>query len=380
MKLKTVPTGVLERLLAFGNRLPVPIAETFGALMLARAIEGANNLGVFNYLGKHGPKRIDEICAALGLRDDIMEALLHALAGSGYLIEEGGAYRNTPMAQRFLVEGSPQYVGNFVRYNDQQRMIWLMLEHIARGRERRPTLSELYQQILAQLMRQMPPEDRELTNLHHGLRDPEIWHNYMYGLKDLANLSLPELQLYLRFGRGMKRLLDIGGGHGAYSIWMCRRYPGLKAVIYDLEGAAAVGREIVAKEGLSHRIEYVTGDLASVESFGAGDFDAAFCFNLIHHLRPDESRALFRKVSRALRRGGSFVVWEEFRDSELKEDDLARFVGVMFLLASGGDTYSFEQVTGWMKESGFGGIKRFRMKSAPGTGLLWGKLEQSSDP
>lgn len=374
MKLISVPTSLIEGFLALGNRLPTPIAETFGAMMLARSIEGANNLGVFNFLGQHGPSSASRICEALHLNEQIVGALLHALEGAGYLELEGDRYRNSPISARFLVEGSPQYVGNFVRYNEQQRMIWLGLEHIARHRDRRVTLQEVLLDMKTELEAQLPAQtDEAVYNVHHGLKSKQIWHNYMYGLRDMANLSVPELQLYLRFPRGVTRLLDVGGGHGAYSVWMCKRYPRLKATIFDLEGAAEVGREIVAREGLSDRIEYITGDIVAREGFGTQEYDVAFSFNLIHHLKPDENVQMLRKVGRALKTGGSLVLWDEFRDNKLKEDDFARFIGVMFLLASGGDTYSFEEVTGWMQQEGFHKVKRFSMKSAPGTGMLWGK-------
>lgn len=385
MKLKVVPTNVIERVLALGNQLPTPIAETFGAMMLARAIEGANNLGIFNFLGQRGSATLSELCNALQLNDEVVGALLHALEGAGYIVTRPDAhardaqgspllrYSNSSISERFLVEGSPQYVGNFVRYNEQQLMIWMSLEHMARIRGRRASMFELLGKIMEELKEQMPQLEENVYNVHHGLKSERIWRNYMLGLRDMANLSVPELQLYLRFPRGMTRLLDVGGGHGAYSIWMCKRYPQLRATILDLEGAATVGRELVAREGLSDRIEYVTGDLVQRDSFGEGEYDVAFSFNLIHHLKDEENVAMLRKLSRALKSGGSLVLWDEFKDKSLKEDDLARFVGVMFLLASGGDSYPFETVIGWLEQEGFKRIKRYTMKSAPGTGLLWAK-------
>lgn len=385
MKLKVVPTNVIERVLALGNQLPTPIAETFGAMMLARAIEGANNLGIFNFLGQRGSATLQELCTALQLNDEVVGALLHALEGAGYILTRPDAYArdahgeallrysNSAISERFLVEGSPQYVGNFIRYNEQQLMIWMSLEHMARIRGRRASMFELLGKIMEELKEQMPQLEEHVYNVHHGLKSERIWRNYMLGLRDMANLSVPELQLYLRFPRGMTRLLDLGGGHGAYSIWMCKRYPQLRATILDLEGAATVGRELVAREGLSDRIEYVTGDLVQRESFGEGEYDVAFSFNLIHHLKNEENVLMLRKLSRALKPGGSLVLWDEFKDKTLKEDDLARFIGVMFLLASGGDSYPFETVIGWLEQEGFKRIKRYTMKSAPGTGLLWAK-------
>ena len=38
------------------------------------------------------------------------------------------------------------------------------------------------------------------------------------------------------------RLVDVAGGHGAFSMAMCRRHPGLEATVIDLPPSAAVGR------------------------------------------------------------------------------------------------------------------------------------------
>lgn len=373
MKVKAVPTGLVEHVLAFGHRLPVPIAETAGAMMLARTVESACVLGIFTHLSRRGPLTPAALCAELSLDDGIGGALLLALAGAGYVIEKAGTYKNGAVAERFLVEGGPNYVGNFIRYNRQQRLLWMGLEHMARGRGERRTVNDALRALNDEISAQLPPAGEHEANSHHAIKDPRVWHDYMHGLRDLSNLTLPELQLRLRLPRGARRLLDVGGGHGAYSMWMCRRYPALTSTVVDLESAAAVGREIVAREGLSRRIQYVSADATALERFEGGPYDVAFCFNLIHHVTRDQGKDLLRKIGRALAPGGTLVLWDAFRDDELRRDSFARFVGLMFLLASGGDTYSFDEVTAWMDDAGFDRLKRIPMRSTPGTAIIQGR-------
>jgi SAM-dependent methyltransferase len=153
---------------------------------------------------------------------------------------------------------------------------------------------------------------------------------------------------------------------------MCRRYPRLKATIYDLESPSEFGRQLVAEAGLTDRIRFVTGDVNAVADFGPTVFDVIFCFNLVHHLQPHENVNLIRKAAQALRPQGAFAIWDEFQDESLKEEAFGRLVGLMFLLASGGNTVSFNTVMGWMQNEGISSIKQFRIRSAPGTGLLCG--------
>lgn len=368
MKLTTLPTNLIETFLYMGNRLPTPIAETFGAMMLARAIEGANNLGIFNHLGL-GPCSLEGLCTALTLNPVITGALLEALEACGYVHKKGELYHNSTISARFLVESSDAYVGNFIRYNAEQRIIWLSLETLARAHDTPMGLQQALKHMAQELSARFPQDGTESLNFHHVLKDETVWRNYMLGLRDLARISQPELQLVLRLPKAPHSLLDLGGGHGAYSVWMCQRYKGLTATILDLEGAAKVGRTLVEEAGMSSRVSYQVGDLMQAE-LGEARHDVIFAFNLIHHLKPDENRLLLGRIARALRPGGTLVIWDEFRDEVLKKSEIARLVGVMFLLASGGDTYTFDQVASWMKETGLKPGRRHIMLSAPGTAMM----------
>ncbi|NIR07513.1 MAG: SAM-dependent methyltransferase, partial [Candidatus Aminicenantes bacterium] len=66
---------------------------------------------------------------------------------------------------------------------------------------------------------------------------------------------------------GRKKLLDVGGGPGTYSIAACRRFPKLKAVVFDLPETIAIANEVIAGEGMQDRVTTRAGNWET-DTFG----------------------------------------------------------------------------------------------------------------
>ena len=60
--------------------------------------------------------------------------------------------------------------------------------------------------------------------------------------------------------RPFRCLLDLGGGSGAYTIEMLRRYPHLQAIVFDFPAVCRIADEMMHQEGLSDRVRTVAGD------------------------------------------------------------------------------------------------------------------------
>ena len=72
---------------------------------------------------------------------------------------------------------------------------------------------------------------------------------------------------------GRKRLLDVGGGPGTYSVALCRNTPGLTSTVLDRPGVLEVTRELVDAAGFADRVTLMPGDYLKTP-FGSG-FDVA---------------------------------------------------------------------------------------------------------
>jgi hypothetical protein len=149
---------------------------------------------------------------------------------------------------------------------------------------------------------------------------------------------------------------------------LCRRHPELRGTVVDLPGSAAIGKRIVAEAGMAERVGYVEGDMFETDL--GGPHDGALCFNIVHHLTPDQAKALFLRVASSLRPGAPLCVLELFDRPPGKRPDSGSFLGLFFHLTSGADTYSIPEVSEWLAESGFGQARAKTLLQLPGLALL----------
>jgi len=77
---------------------------------------------------------------------------------------------------------------------------------------------------------------------------------------------------------GCRSLLDIGGGHGIYSIFFTRKYPDLRACVLDLPQIVVVTNENIKRLGAGARVRAVAGDFHTFKP--TQKFDAVFLSNV----------------------------------------------------------------------------------------------------
>jgi hypothetical protein len=77
---------------------------------------------------------------------------------------------------------------------------------------------------------------------------------------------------------GCKCLLDIGGGHGLYSIFFTQKYPHLRACILDLPQIISLTKENIARLRASARVSAVAGDYHTFKP--SSKIDAVFLSNV----------------------------------------------------------------------------------------------------
>src|SRR5690606_978768 len=83
--------------------------------------------------------------------------------------------------------------------------------------------------------------------------------HFWEAMHSLSILTARDLARTIDLG-SRRRLLDIGGGSGAYDIELCRRFPNLSGTVYELPHVATIAAEKIKEAGLSDRIETLDGD------------------------------------------------------------------------------------------------------------------------
>jgi 2-polyprenyl-3-methyl-5-hydroxy-6-metoxy-1,4-benzoquinol methylase len=192
-------------------------------------------------------------------------------------------------------------------------------------------------------------------------------------MHQLARLAAPEVASAIPLPRGAKQLLDLGGAHGWFAAELCRQHRGLKATVLDLEGSVRVGREIIARAGLSHVVTHREGDILTSEL--GGPYDAVLLFQVVHHLTPAQNVALLRRVRTALMHKGTLAVLEYLREDVEKPPSAAPLIGLHYFLTSKAAAYTPAEVEGFLGDAGFRIESAQPMRNVPLQTLLIARPE-----
>ena len=335
-----------ERLLFLRlNRAPAPLLDVFGAVAF-RAALAALKLGVFEEL-REGPLAPADLAGRLGTDERGTLFLLRALEPLGYVTGSGERYANSEMTARWLLAGSPTSVAaGFCYWGAVLPELWGDLEETVKS-------------------------GRPRTNLYAWFEEnPGASRDFQEWMVAASRLMGGEISRKLGLPKGARRLLDVGGGHGSYSIALCERYPRLVATVFDLPEALASARQNVAAAGMEYRVELREGNFLEDE-LPAG-YDVALLFNIVHGFEPEQNAALLGKVAATLRPGGTVAVAEQLAGETFGSASKAfgGLLGLSYLQLLGGRTYAYEEVLGWMREAGFGEERRVDIVRAPGSSLI----------
>jgi predicted O-methyltransferase YrrM len=151
---------------------------------------------------------------------------------------------------------------------------------------------------------------------------------------------------------GYRKLLDIGGGSGTYTIAFLRHNPQLKAILFDLKDVIPIASERFSSEGLQDRVELIAGDFYSDEL--PGGCDLALLSAIIHQNSRQQNSELYRKAYRSLEPGGVLMIRDHIMDEQrTRPPEGAMFAINMLVNTQGGDTYTFHEVEQGLKEAGF---------------------------
>jgi SAM-dependent methyltransferase len=313
------------------------------AFQESRILLTAHELGIFTALGG-GKHTSGGIASLLGTDPRATDRLMNALCAMGLLEKENGRFSNSPAAAQCLVEGSPGYLGG--------------LMHTVHLWDTWTTLTGAVKAGTGILPRP-------------GSDGGEEWVSaFIAAMHDRAVRQAPAVVGQLDLA-GVTRVLDVGGGSGAYAMAFVRAKAGLSAVVFDLPNVLPLTASYIERDGLSGQVSTVAGDYLR-DDLGGG-FDVVFLSAIIHSNSAGENAELIRKCARALRPGGCVVVQDFIMDEERVAPSHGAFFALNMLVGTeAGDTYTESEVSAWMIAAGLSGVSR---QGTPfGTSQIVGRL------
>lgn len=336
----------LEKLLLRFNVIPHPLLDALSSVVAGRALQMCVKLGVVDIL-EQGPISASSAAKRANISEQGALVLLDCLNALGYVEKRENMYHLSRRGQKFLSKDSPAHFRNMLLFTDYLFGTFIQLEStIKAGGPARPNYETF---------------------------SPETWQIFSHAMIELARSNVSEVAKNIPVPSQAKKLLDIGGSHGLYSIELCRRVPSLSAEIIDYPAVEPFAKSTIDSHGMSGRVRFRPMDFMKDE-LGNG-YDIVLAFNIIHGLRQELNQTLAAKVFQSLNPGGIYVILDQIKGTAGKSP-LSRLItsslGLNLFHQTGGRTYSFEEVREWLSRTGFrhSKLKKLHM---PGFALIIGE-------
>lgn len=311
-----------------------------------KTLAAAVNLELFTALRDGRVATAAEVCSEFDLAERPTDMLLAACASLGLLERTAGGYRNSDLAEEFLVTGRPNYFGGLVRYCDERTYLaWHRIEEALRTDK--PLTWDPDQQ----------GSFFEITNPHTR----KLFWDAMHSTSMFTAGALSEAY---DFG-AYRSLLDVGGGSGAYAIVLSQRNPALRTTVFDLPHVCEIAERNIANAGLDDQVHTHPGDFMSEHALPSGH-DVILLSMVLHDWDEPTNRALLAKCYQALPTGGAVVISELILDPDRDGPVAAALMGLnMVVETEGGRNYSATEYAEWLADAGFTEVRRLAF-DAPG--------------
>lgn len=175
--------------------------------------------------------------------------------------------------------------------------------------------------------------------------------------------------------RGVRRLLDIGGGEGAFLIHAARRAPHLELRLFDLPPVAERARARFAEAGLGARAVAAGGDFfADPLPQGA---DAVSLIRVIYDHDDDFARRVLGRAREAVAPGGRLILAEPMAGAKGAEP-VGAYFGFYLAAMGSGRARRPEELVALVREAGFEDARVLRTRRPMLTGLITARAPRAA--
>jgi len=292
-------------------------------------IETALRFGVFDTLNK-SPQSAAALAKKARVSERGMTLILNALVGIQLLARKGERYLLTPESTAFLVSTNAPYYGTFFHHTTEQLIPkWMQLNKVVRTGK--PAMS-----------------------VNAETDGAKFFAEFVESLFPLSFGAATALGEHLQVAKAKSRVnvLDIAAGSGVWGIALAKQSRHVHMTAVDWPLVLKTTQRVAERHKLGKWLTQIPGDLMKV-NYGTGHHIATLG-HILHSEGQEHSRRLLKKVYNALAPGGTIAIMEFVVNDDRTGPPMGLLFAVNMLVnTKAGDTFSFKEMSGWLREAGF---------------------------
>ena len=308
---------------------PQRIMQLSWGYALPLIIEAAVKHRLFDLLDA-APKTAPQLAKEARASVRGVTAICNALVGLRLLAREGDCYKLVPESATFLVSHKPAYHGAFFRHVSKQLIPkWLALDQAVRTG--------------------MPA-----TTVNSEKKGAVFFAEFVESIFPLSYAAAQALGEHLQISKAKEpvSVLDLASGSGVWGIALAEQSPQVHISAVDWPTVLTVTQKIARRHHVGDRLTTIPGDLLKVR-FGK-NHQVATLGHILHSEGRERSRKLLKKTFDALAPGGTIAIMEFLVNHDRNDPVVGLLFAVNMLVnTEEGDTFSFEEISGWLREAGF---------------------------
>ena len=306
-------------------------------------------LGIADLLAD-APKTSDELAQATGSHVGTLYRILRLLVAAGVFAQDNsGRFRLTPLGQPLKSNVTDSVRAASIFLSGENELEGLLVDCVRSGK----TAIELAS---------------GTANSFDYYQEPNRSAVFNAAMTALSNAHYAGVVDAYDF-RSIRKLVDVGGGHGKLLSMILGAHPTMRGVLFDLPHAFEGGQRTIATAGLSNRCKVVSGDFFRSVPAG-GD---TYILSRVIHDWPDKKAVEILKVVRSvLPAKGRLLLFETM----IRADDRLSYPllsDLNMIIRTGGCERSEAEYRALYKAAGFKLTRAISTPSPTGMTIIEGR-------
>jgi hypothetical protein len=293
-----------------------------------QAIHVAAKLGLADLMAS-GPKTVVELSDATRMNGTSLARFLRALTSLGIFAEEtSGSYGQTPLSEALRAD-HPESIRPLAMMLGA-RFIW---EPVGWLDESIRTGQASFERVHA------------APFFRHLAENPENAAIFNAAMSSMPSYIAEVVEAF-DFSK-FRRIVDVGGGHGALLAAILEANPHTRGVLQDLPSVVA-GASALRREGLAERCELVAGDFFDGVPDGG---DAYVLKGIIHDWNDEAAVEILRSCRRAIRPDGTLILLDTVLTGS--DDPRRALMDLLMMVLTGGRERTELEFRSLLQEASF---------------------------